>query len=122
MRAFDWLNGAMLDKARADQFADALALDEIFACPACLLELAWDIHAGKTPHWQTVARTASWVWPELSKSLLSAVVKARMRELPYAEDALRDLREREDRCPLARAVVFRLATAMAADLTHTSGD
>lgn len=129
--ALSWHGGArfplaqsrpMLDKARADQFADALALDEIVACPLCLLELAWEIRDGKSPHWQTVARTASWVWPELRESLLSVVVEARMRELPYAEDALRDLREREDQSPLARAVVLRLAGVMADELTHTSDD
>lgn len=112
----------MLDKARADEFAEALALDEVAACPLCLLELAWDIRDGKTPHWQTVARVASWTWPEISESLVAAVVEARMREVPSAEDALRDLREREDRTPLARAVVLRLAAELAGDLTHTSDD
>ncbi len=112
----------MLDKARADQLADALALDEIAACSLCLLELAWQIRDGCAPHWQTVARIADWVWPEIAGALARAVVDARMRELPFAEDALRDLRERGHRSPLARAVVLRLAEDLAQELTHTSDE
>jgi hypothetical protein len=53
---------SMLDKARAEELVDGLDLDRVFACPACLFELAWEIHLGRTPHWQTVGRVAGWNW------------------------------------------------------------
>jgi len=107
----------MLDRARAEELVDALALDEVPACPACLLELAWKIRDRETLHWQTVGRTASWVWPEIEGPLEAAVIQARMREAPFAEDALADLRERGYRSPLAPAVVLRLAHALADELS-----
>lgn len=106
----------MFDKARAEEFVDALELDGVDACPVCLLELAWELREGRTPHWQTVARVADWVWPELEPGLAVAVVGARMREVPLSEDALRDLRENGHRSRLVRAAVLRLAGELAHEL------
>ena len=119
MRGFRWLNGVVLDKARAEELADCLDLDGLFACPACLFELAWEIHVGRALHWQTIGRVADWVWPELEESLFAAVVEARMREVRFAEEGLRDLRDHGPRTAVARAVVLRLAERTSTSL-HTS--
>jgi hypothetical protein len=110
----------VLDKARAEELAEGLDLDRVAYCAACVFELAWEIHVGRRPHWQTVARVAGWTWAELEESLLAALVDARMREVRFAEEGLRDLRERGHRNAVARAVVLRLAERMAGDITHTS--
>ena len=112
----------MLDKARAEEFAGGLDLDRVFACTLCLLELAWELRRGRTPHWQTIARVADWVWPEMEASLFEAVVEARMLEVRFAEEALRDLRDHGHRTAVARAVVLRLAGRIADEITHTSYD
>src|SRR5215218_10762010 len=75
--AFAWLNAGVLDKARAEELADGLDLDRVTYCAACVFELAWAIHTGHTPHWQTVARVARWTWAELEESLFAALVDAR---------------------------------------------
>ena len=106
----------MLDKARAEELADGLDLDLVAYCRACVFEVAWELHCGRPVHWQTLARVADWTWPEMAASLEAAVVQARMREVRFAEDGLADLREREHRSPLARAVVQRLAESLAAEL------
>lgn len=110
----------MLDKARAEELADSLELDGVFYCSACVFEVAWAIHTGQTPHWQTLARVADWTWAEMEESLFAAVIEARMREVRFAEDGLRDLRERGHRTAVARAVVLRLAERMVDEMTHTS--
>jgi hypothetical protein len=110
----------VLDKARAEELADGLDLERVFACPACLCDIAWAIHTGKTPHWQTLARVSDWSWAEMEESLLRAVLEARMREVRFAEEGLRDLRERGHRTAVARAVVLRLAERMTDEMTHTS--
>jgi hypothetical protein len=101
-------------------FVDDLDLDEVFACPACLFELAWQIHKGDTPPRQTVAATARVVWPEMAGTLETAVVEARMREVPFAEDALRDLHDRGGRSRVTRSVVLRLAEEMAEAIAERS--
>jgi hypothetical protein len=110
----------VLDKARAEELADGLDLDRVTYCSACVFELAWAIHTGHDPHWQTVARVADWTWAELEESLFAALVDARMREVRFAEEGLRDLRERGHQTAVARAVVLRLAERMADEITHTS--
>lgn len=110
----------MLDKARAEELVDGLDLDLVFACPACLFELAWEIHLGRTPQWRTVGRIADWNWEEMKESLFSAVLDARMREVRFADEALTGLEGHGFRTPFARAVVLRLAARMAGDITHTS--
>jgi hypothetical protein len=109
----------MLDKARAEELADGLELDGVFYCSACVFEVAWAIHTGQTPHWQTLARVADWTW-SMEESLFAAVIEARMREIRFAEEGLRDLHERGHRTAVARAVVLRLAERMADEMTHTS--
>ena len=111
---------SMLDKARAEELVDGLDLDRVFACPACLFELAWEIHLGRTPHWQTVGRIADWNWDEMKESLFDAVLEARMREVRFTDEALSELREGGFRTAVARAVVLRLAERMTDDITHTS--
>jgi hypothetical protein len=108
----------MLDKARAEELAGGLDLERILYCSACMFEIAWDIHTGKTPHWQTLGRVADWTWAEMEASLLDAVLDARMREVRLAEEGLSDLLEAGHRTALARAVVLR--SRMASVITHTS--
>ena len=110
----------MLDKARAEELADGLDLDRVAYCAACVFELAWEIHVGRRPHWQTVARVADWTWAELEGSLFAALVDARMREVRFSEEGLLDLHERGHETAVARAVVLRLAELMAGEITHTS--
>jgi hypothetical protein len=110
----------MLDKARAEELADGLDLESVFACPACLFELAWGIAQGRTPHWQTLGRVTDWAWPEMEESLFAALVEGRMREVRFAEEGLRDLRDHSPRTAVARAVVLRLAQRVAEGITHTS--
>ena len=114
-----WLNDEMLDKARAEELVDGLDLDRIAYCAACVFELAWAIHTGRKPHWQTVGRVADWTWYELKESLVVALVDARMREVRFADEALSDVREHGPRTAVVRAVVLRLAEGMAAEITHT---
>lgn len=106
----------MLDKARAEQLAEELDTDSVFACSACLFDLAWSIYQGERLHWQTIGATARTTWFEMAASLEAAVVEARMREVPFAEDGLADLRERTFQSALARAVVHRLAVGMAEEI------
>jgi hypothetical protein len=80
------------------------------------MELAWELREGRRPSGRLVARTVSWVWPEMEDSLKAAVVQARMRELPGAEDALHDLDARAWRSPIVRVVVERLARRLAAEM------
>jgi hypothetical protein len=104
----------VLDKTRAEELADGLDLDHVFYCSACVFEVAWPIHTGETPHWQTLARVADWSWTEMEESLFAAVIEARMREVRFAEEGLRDLQKRGHRTAVVRAVVLRLAERMAA--------
>lgn len=106
--------GVTTDAARA--FVDELDLDGVIACPACLFGLAWKMHEGTRIHPQTVTATATWTWDEVEPGLYDAVVNARMREVPGAEDALRDLDERGPRGAVARVVVERLARDIADEI------
>jgi hypothetical protein len=45
-------------------------------CAACVFELAWAIHTGHAPHWQSVARVVDWTWAEMEESLFAALVDA----------------------------------------------
>lgn len=121
-RAFDWLNSEMLDKARAEELADGLDLDLVGYCPACVFEVAWQIHCGRTVHWQTLGRIADWTWLEMEESLFAALVDARMREVRFAEEALQDLTERGHQTAVARAVVLRVAERMAEEIAERAVD
>jgi hypothetical protein len=110
----------MLDRGRAEELADGLDLDRVFYCSGCVFEVAWAIRCGRAPHSQTLGKVAEWTWPEMEESLFDALIEARMREVRFAEEGLRDLREAGPRTAVARAVVLRLAERMADDFTHTS--
>lgn len=98
------------------ELAATLDLDDVPTCPLCLMELAWKIRDGERLSPGLVARTADWVWLESGKAVREAVVRARMHEVPFAEDALRDLDERGFRSGFARAIVCRLARELAVEL------
>ena len=100
------------------EFIDELDLDRLGACPLCLFDLAWTLREGRRPTHGLINRTADWVYLEIEKSLKSAVVRARMREVPHAEDALYDLELNGWRGILVRAVVLRLAAEMAAEMSR----
>ena len=99
------------------EFIDELDLDRLGACPMCLLDLAWTLCKGRRPSHGLVNRTADWVWLEIEESLKSAVMSGRMREVPHAEDALYDLELNGWEGILVRAVVLRLASEMAAEMS-----
>jgi hypothetical protein len=102
------------------EIAETIDLDGVPTCPLCLLELAWKIRDGERPSPGLVSRTADWVWLESGEAVRSAVVRARMQEVPFAEEALRDLDEGGFRSGFARAIVCRLARELAAELdTYT---
>jgi hypothetical protein len=114
---FSRLNGFVLSERTAAELIDELDLDRLGACPLCLFDLAWTLHRGRTPSHGLVNRTADWVWLEIEESLNAAVVSARMREVPHAEDALYDLELNGWRGILVRSVVLRLAFDLAAGLS-----
>ena len=107
----------MLSERTAVELIDELDLDRLGACPMCLFDLAWTLREGHRPSQGLVNRTADWVWLEIEESLKSAVVKARMREVPHAEDALYDLQLNGWEGTLVRAVVLRLASEMAEEMS-----
>jgi hypothetical protein len=101
----------------AAQFANAIDLTGVRTCPLCLLDLAWKIREGERPHPSIVARTADWIWCESKDDFKRAVLRARMREVPGAEEALRDLEVNAWRGPYFRALVVHLAGELADELT-----
>jgi hypothetical protein len=56
------------------------------------------------------------VWPEIESAVHAAVVAARIREAPHAEQALDDVEERGRRGLVARRVVPALARRLADEL------
>jgi hypothetical protein len=102
----------VLTEQAAAELVESLELDGIPVCPMCLFDLAWTMHTGKIER-GLVRRTCSWVWPEIADAVRSAVLAARMREVPHAEDALDDMTERGGRGVVARRVVTVLARRLA---------
>jgi hypothetical protein len=98
------------------QLAAEIDLDGVPVCPACLLELAWEIRDGRTPSRGLVTRTTDWIWIESGDAVKEAVVRARMEERPFAEEALRDLDLNGRRGTFAEAVVLRLARELAEEI------
>ena len=82
----------------------------------CLFDLAWEIHSGRKPPRGLVRRTVDWVWSESGEAVKQVVVRARMEERPFAEEALRDLELNGCHGGFAEAVVSRLALEMAAEM------
>jgi hypothetical protein len=116
---FPRLNEVVLSERTAAEFIDELDLDRLGACPMCLFDLARTLREGRRPTHGLVNRTADWVWLEIEESLTSAVVRARMREIPHAEDALYDLDLNGWEGILVRAVVLRLASEMADEMSRS---
>lgn len=105
----------MLERA-ARALATEIDLDGVPTCPLCLLELAWEIRDGRTPSRGLVTRTVDWVWMESGEAVRAALVRARMQERPFAEEALRDLEVNGWRSGFAEAVVWRLANELADEI------
>jgi hypothetical protein len=114
MPAFAWLNVDVLTKQTAAEFVESLELERLPACPMCLFDLAWAMHEGRSVT-GLLRRTISWVWPEIEEAVHVIVARARMRELPHAEAALRDLRSNGSRGLLAREIIMGLARRLAAE-------
>jgi hypothetical protein len=91
-------------------------LDGVPICPMCLFDLAWEIHEGGRPSSGVLARTVDWVWMESGEGVRGPVVRARMEEHPFAEEALRDIEVNGHNCKFAEAVVWRLASEMAEEM------
>ena len=100
----------------ARELAETLDLEGVPVCAACLLELAWKIRDGERIWPATVTHIAGWIWGESGEAIHAAVVRARMQEVPFAEDALSELAEKGFRSSFARALVLRLARELADDL------
>lgn len=80
------------------------------------MDLTETIRHGRRPSTALIRRTTDWVWMESGEAVRAAVVRARMEEQPFAEEALRDLDARGWRGGFAQAVVLRLAHALAEEL------
>jgi hypothetical protein len=98
------------------QLAVEIDLTGVPVCPACLLELAWEIRDRRTPSRGLISRTTDWIWMESGEGIREAVVRARMEERPFAEEALRDLELNGWRGKFAEAVVLRLAHELAEEM------
>ena len=98
------------------QLASEIDLDDVPTCPLCLFDLAWQIHEGRTPPPALIKRTTDWVWMESGEGVKAAVVRARMEERPFAEEALRDLELNGWRGRFAETVVWRFASELAAEI------
>jgi hypothetical protein len=95
------------------ELAAEIDLDGVPYCALCLMDVTEEIRHGRTPSPGLVKRTADWVWMESGEAVRAAVVRARMEEQPFAEEALRDLDARGWRSSFAEAVVLRLAHELA---------
>jgi hypothetical protein len=98
------------------QLAGEIDLDGVPICAMCLFDLAWAIHSGRKPSRGLVKRTVNWVWSESGEAVKEVVVRARMEERPFAEEALHDLELNGSHGRFAEAVVSRLALEMAAEM------
>jgi hypothetical protein len=100
----------------AVQLAAEIDLDGVPICAMCLFDLAWQIHEGRTPSGALVTRTTNWVWMESGDAVKAVVVRARMQEVPFAEEALRDLELNGCHGRFAETIVRRLACELAEEM------
>lgn len=96
--------------------AAEIDLDGVPICSMCLFDLAWEIHQGRKPTRGEIRRTVDWIWSESGEAVKEVVVRARMEEQPFAEEALRDLELNGCRGKFAEAIVWRLALEMAGEM------
>jgi hypothetical protein len=104
-----WLNAVVLTERAAVDLVETLELDEIPVCVMCLFDLAWAMHSSSRSHHGLLRSTCSWVWPEIADAVHVAVVRARMREIEHADEALLDMSEHGHRGVFATRVVSTLA-------------
>jgi hypothetical protein len=95
------------------ELAETIDLDDVPYCTLCLMDLTEEIRHGRKPSRALIKRTVDWVWMESGKAVRAAVVRARMEERPFAEEALQELDAKGWRSPFAEAVVLRLAHGLA---------
>jgi hypothetical protein len=95
------------------ELAATIDLDDVPHCTLCLMELTEELRHGRTPSPALVRRTVDWVWMESGEAVRAAVVRARLEQHPFAEEALRDLDINGWRSGFAQAVVLRLARELA---------
>jgi hypothetical protein len=95
------------------ELAATIDLTGVPVCGLCLMELTEELRHGRRPSPALVRRTVDWVWMESGKAVREAVVRARMEERPFAEEALRDIDENGWRGLFAEAIVLRLARQLA---------
>jgi hypothetical protein len=107
-----------VDKRAAQEFVLQLDVETIPVCAMCLFDVAWPMSQGRRVHPSTVTRTVRWIWLESEDAFRAALVRARMRELPGAEDALRDLEQHGVRSAVVRAIVVRHAELMAEEIAE----
>jgi hypothetical protein len=98
------------------ELAESIDLDGVSFCALCLMDLTEEIRHRRTPSRALVRRTVDWVWMESGKAVREAVVRARMEERPFAEDALRNIDANGWQGAFAEAVVLRLANELADEL------
>jgi hypothetical protein len=95
------------------ELAAEIDLDGVPYCTLCLMDLTEEFRHGRKPSRALVKRTVDWVWMESGKAVRAAVVRARMEELPFTEEALRDIDTKGRRSGFAEAIVLRLAHELA---------
>jgi hypothetical protein len=95
------------------KLAAEIDLREVPYCTLCLMDLTEEIRHGRKPSRALIRRTVDWVWMESGKAVRAAVVRARMEELPFAEEALQDIDANGRRSGFAEAIVLRFAHELA---------
>ena len=95
------------------ELAATIDLDGVPFCGLCLMDLTEEIRHGRKPSRALVKRTTDWVWMESGKAVREVVVRARMEERPFAEEALRDIDLNGWRGAFAEAIALRLAHQLA---------
>jgi len=108
-----WTFSRLNPGVSALKLADEIDLDGVPYCTLCLMDLTEEIRHGRTPSRVLVRRTVDWVWMESGEAVRAVVVRARMQERPFAEEALRDLDANGWRSGFAEAVVLRFAHGLA---------
>ena len=108
----------VIDWKAAEVIVGRLDLETIPACPACLFELAWAMHEGRSKN-EIAAKlttTCDWVWMEIDAEVEARLARLGMRDVPHAAEAARDIRVNAWRSRVVRVLVSRLARRMADEL------
>ena len=113
-----WLTCGVLSPATVNDILERIDLGAPPACPMCLFHLACAIDNGQSARriGGLLNRTTRWVWEEIDVELRAQLARLQMRGVVGAADALNDVNAHGWRSRVVRAVVERLARAMAEEM------